>query len=1003
MMEATLRHQRNDKQRGYSLAEILVAVAVFAVIFVAALLIYDRSNRVFKSGVESSDLQQNTRIAFDKLVAELRMAGYDFDRDGEPSTTGVYQQGDEQLEYIGPGAITFRGNFDAESDAANNNGRETAYEPTGGRFPIVTTGNDEIVTYVLRSKNASANTDSITFYADTRKRRAGYPGGSDEQTVTIPAVDDCADGSYNWDGCRNPPYTLYRVTLKDEDLSNPNNENNFIFTPIAENIRRIRFYYFKDPAGTAAQMLAPNGGVGKMFYNSVTPSANIDARVLRESVQSIRLELVGMNAVADTRYLSPTETSTDVAITSPVSALTTAQQVTSAKTYRQYPLASHIVPRNLGRRGMQEYDTHAPGAPTVTGAAYGCCGVAYVTWDPPPSGIVDGYTILYDTSPTGPFASEPVQAGLNTFGYVPGLDPAMAGGYHFIVVASNSFGSERSLNVFPASDGSGLIPINRTKAEAPTMRTATGNASGAPVAVANNVILRWRPPAQNVPYGGQNPTLSNGLDATVIPSASEIAGYDIHRSTTPDFTPDYSTDITASSTTRIWAGLLTAPGAPIKDTGTGEYVFTDTTSKQNCTTYYYRVRAFERCYDATTKNQPADKELSFSDFSDDIGGQTTAGPPPRAPENVAIDPASTCSTDPCTVRLTWPKVVLDTSTPTPANIQIDSYEVLRSTRVSGTETDREVYDAPDNPLNGSAVRFTDTEAPQPPNANTVYWYTVRARQCGNSSVSGWSSPPKVFPCTTLTIVPPAALDGTGAQSNPWLVGTSTARVGVTTSTDIASANAVVYNETSGGVGQTLSPATSGVRARAYDVDLGGNDNAIYRLEITITDVNGCSSTEIRWVQDSPSGCCIQPWKEPDGTIFNDDVVTSLGTNDGVLIKLFNMCGEVLTINSIALEFDTTGNRDLQTVIFPNGSGGTVTKTYSPVVGSPQTITLPAGAQTTIPAETATPTAYEITVKFDANFSRSNLNNFCVTYTTPAGSSTRCRVAPQASSSGDCNP
>ena len=76
---------RRFQQRGFTITEILVATSIFAVIMIAALLIYDRSNRVFRTGVESSNMQQNTRVAFDKLVADLRMAGYDFDRDGIPT------------------------------------------------------------------------------------------------------------------------------------------------------------------------------------------------------------------------------------------------------------------------------------------------------------------------------------------------------------------------------------------------------------------------------------------------------------------------------------------------------------------------------------------------------------------------------------------------------------------------------------------------------------------------------------------------------------------------------------------------------------------------------------------------------------------------------------------------------------------------------------------------------------------------------------------------------
>ena len=34
--------------------------------------LYDRNNRIFKTGVQASDVQQNTRIGFDKLVSDLR-------------------------------------------------------------------------------------------------------------------------------------------------------------------------------------------------------------------------------------------------------------------------------------------------------------------------------------------------------------------------------------------------------------------------------------------------------------------------------------------------------------------------------------------------------------------------------------------------------------------------------------------------------------------------------------------------------------------------------------------------------------------------------------------------------------------------------------------------------------------------------------------------------------------------------------------------------------------
>src|SRR5438132_13370915 len=114
-------HSRGS-QRGFTLAEIMVTTAIFAVIMIAALAVYDRSNRVFKTSTEAADLQQSTRIAFDKLVSDLRMAGFDYSRGGIPSGNGQFQQPDEQIEYAGPTAVVFRANFDYTTNAANGHG-----------------------------------------------------------------------------------------------------------------------------------------------------------------------------------------------------------------------------------------------------------------------------------------------------------------------------------------------------------------------------------------------------------------------------------------------------------------------------------------------------------------------------------------------------------------------------------------------------------------------------------------------------------------------------------------------------------------------------------------------------------------------------------------------------------------------------------------------------------------------------------------------------------------
>ncbi|HYO76836.1 MAG TPA: prepilin-type N-terminal cleavage/methylation domain-containing protein, partial [Thermoanaerobaculia bacterium] len=443
-----IRRKSSHSQSGMSLIEVVVATSIFLVIMVAALMIYDQSNKIFKTSVESADLQQNTRAGFDRLVSDVRMAGFDFDRDGvptraaagpwQPSTsyaagaivsptvpngfsyravTGgvsgplepaswptapgttfdtdgsitwvvlgpVFQQPDEQIEFAGRSAIVLRGNLDYNQTSAANphHGREADYEPLGGQFPVVTTGNDEIVTYALRSVNGP-NPDTLEFWADVSRPRATFPGGTAERRVQIPNVDLCASG------CQNAPYTLMRFTLD-------NNGNPTAGTIVATNVRNLEFFYYQDLGGRTLLQTLDNppadvpgghgaiGGDGRFDPANIGGTANWGHRTIRSRIQSVRVDLVGMNERPDSRYTNPSET------------------VASLQNYRTYTLQSLVTPRNLGLSGMPEPDASRPGPPTVTSVCVGSCRVTRVRWDPPVTGNVDTYEVRWDLSATGTF------------------------------------------------------------------------------------------------------------------------------------------------------------------------------------------------------------------------------------------------------------------------------------------------------------------------------------------------------------------------------------------------------------------------------------------------------------------------------------------------------------------------------------------------------------------------------------------------------------------------
>src|SRR5207244_7182289 len=249
----------------------------------------------------------------------------------------------------------------------------------------ITTDNNEIVAYVLRSTApGAANSDSIAFYADVEVPRRAYPNVSGQTTgghpennsnaITISGIDTSND---------HPPYTLYRVTY--DDIA-----NNRVGTPVAENIRSLQFKYYTDGLGTqllkyfdgnpitngrnaggatfTADGTGAIGGDGLYDPANVGTTSNYDDRTQRQLIQSIRMALVGMNSTPEFKYENPSETNA------------------AFKNYREYNLSTLLVPRNLGLQGFPEPSYNPPGPPEITGACIGHCGAPFITWRAPSAG-----------------------------------------------------------------------------------------------------------------------------------------------------------------------------------------------------------------------------------------------------------------------------------------------------------------------------------------------------------------------------------------------------------------------------------------------------------------------------------------------------------------------------------------------------------------------------------------------------------------------------------------
>jgi hypothetical protein len=336
---------RRAGERGLSLVEALVATAVMSVAIVIALGLYDASRKAFAKGENATEQQESVRIAFDELSADLRMLGYDVNPDGNPTRP------DEQLEGALDHAIVFRSDRDA-GDAVTSVTPETAL--AGGAFATVSTGNDEIVAYVL-SKPDGTGPDAITFEADVKE--AKRDGTVEPVTIANVVLNPTA-----------PPYTLYRVSLNN-DASKYGSPAFIVRTPVAENVRDLSFVYhavggtFKDPSATISELP--------------------EARQIRSGLTRVDVSLVGMTRQQDRGYSDAMD---------PV-----------APTFRKFELKGDVTPRNMRLKGILdlEADLTPPSKPAMPSLAPGhCCGLI-VSWvyNPPSDGVTQ-YRINWGSSAT---------------------------------------------------------------------------------------------------------------------------------------------------------------------------------------------------------------------------------------------------------------------------------------------------------------------------------------------------------------------------------------------------------------------------------------------------------------------------------------------------------------------------------------------------------------------------------------------------------------------------
>jgi prepilin-type N-terminal cleavage/methylation domain-containing protein len=68
---------RRDRENGFTLVELLVGLAVFGLVMVAAFALYASNQQIYHRGQTKAEAQQNARVALETASREIRIAGFD--------------------------------------------------------------------------------------------------------------------------------------------------------------------------------------------------------------------------------------------------------------------------------------------------------------------------------------------------------------------------------------------------------------------------------------------------------------------------------------------------------------------------------------------------------------------------------------------------------------------------------------------------------------------------------------------------------------------------------------------------------------------------------------------------------------------------------------------------------------------------------------------------------------------------------------------------------------
>ncbi len=616
---AKSRPARNrPSERGLTLIEALVAITVFAVVFIAALTLYSVASSAYLRTDSAVIQQQNVRFSMDRMSETLRDAGAGY------NILGARNMADEQVEGMWESAVFVRGDFDGM--------RETALENT--TFPIVTTGNDEIVGFVLR-KDGSTQTPPVNYNTVPIQVKLDLSGsGRDaiftsntaitgEETVTVNVA------ATNVAGQTNAPYQLVRVTFSGTTPQ---------YEVIADNVYQLKFDYLPETGSASV------AGIG---------SGADSERDERALIRKIAVRLVGQT---DRRDMS-------------------LKTVTGNRTFT---LEQQILPSNLGITGGR-HDLNPPltlPAPVYITACTGHCRTHVIRWPSAGPGVLNYTVNITAAAATGSNGA----VGAYTF------DADVTGGaLQFVFTdptADITAGVTRQFTFKVAPTSGGAIgsyspAVNLTaQNDQQSQPSVVENVDATAASGENALSVTWDPVTMNVgPVTATSYCTSAGVGnaGNTMPSPLNAQAIDLTNAKVYRVRSNGSNNGTAA-TGEITS---TAIGTLKNDPAPGP--FTDRLAAP-CESYFYRVKACDYCAAAS----PFGISPAFSAAMTTARSFTPAtGVEPGVPAGLGAAGAVASDGTNYTFDLKWDPVIT-TADGTPA--AVSHYQVERSFRVGATGT-----------------------------------------------------------------------------------------------------------------------------------------------------------------------------------------------------------------------------------------------------------------------------------------------------------------------------